>query len=160
ASNLIRKGEVHADVVTLSFQHENSADAPFYDAVERHCQTRGIHVSTGVYPFLTETHTGGASPAFWEPLHAHNATIANQLDAKSYVTGLMGDLVMGNWWDDSEQVAKALRHGKIWRAVGESLEWSKVLRIPIYSVLWKALVAGLPTYLSRPHLTSCNSTSD
>jgi asparagine synthase (glutamine-hydrolysing) len=149
ASRLIRAGGVTAPrLVTLSYEHQDSRDTPFYAAVEKFCQVESIHVPTAAHPFLTETHTGGASPAFWERLHINAAVLARQTTAKTYLTGLLGDLVMGNWWDDSDQVAGLLCGGRLGPALQEALDWSKVLRIPITWVLWRAMLSSLPPSLA------------
>jgi asparagine synthase (glutamine-hydrolysing) len=149
AADLIKRGKTATELVSLSLAHENSVDTPFYKAVELHCGIKGIHVSTNAFPFLCDCHPGQSSPEFWDRLHTHNATLARENGVSTYLTGLLGDLVMGNWWDDSEQVAGALRRGNIRSAVQESLAWSKSLRVPIYSVLWRGLISSLPARLSR-----------
>ncbi len=150
ASHLIRRGGPNASrVITLSFQHEGSLDERFYKAVEKWCEVGSIHVSTAAHPYLTEDQTGETLPAFWESLLRHAATSADRLRAETYMTGKLGDLIMGNWWDDSAQVAGLLREGHIALALQQSLSWSKVLRIPIYWVLWRACLASLPPSLAR-----------
>ena len=54
---------------------------------------------------------------------------------------------MGNWFDDSLQVAASLRRLRIGKAWNESLAWSKILRRPVYSILWQGFRAGLPSSL-------------
>lgn len=148
-SHLLRSGDVRTPrLVTLSYEHEGSRDTSFYTAVEKFCNLDSIHVSTAGYPFLTESQTGGVMPAFWEQMHTHAATLARQTGAKTYLTGQLGDLVMGNWWDDSEQVAGLLRTGRVGPALKQALSWSQVLRIPIYPILWKALMSSLPPSLA------------
>ena len=149
ASRLIRSGEAQSPpIATLTYEHEGSIDQPFYTAVEKHCGAEAIHVSTDAYPFLTETNTGGAAPAFWETLNTHVAAIAREAGATTYCTGRTGDLLMGNLWDDSDQVAGLLRKGMIVAALKESLAWSKALRIPIYWVLWRAFLTALPPWVA------------
>ena len=149
ASQLIRSGEVKTPpLATLTYERRDSIDEPFYTAVEKRCGVQGIHVPTGAYPFLTETHTGGAAPAFWETLNTHIASLAHEIRATTYCTGRTGDLIMGNLWDASDQVAGLLRNGMLGAALKESLAWSKVLRIPIYWVLWKAFLTALPPSLA------------
>ena len=149
ASRLIRTGDVQsAPIATLTYEHQGSIDEPFYTAVEKYCGVEAIHVPTGAYPFLNETNTGGAAPAFWETLNTHVAAIAREAGASTYCTGRTGDLIMGNWWDDSDQVAGLLRNGLIGAALKESLAWSKGIRIPVYWVLWKAFLTALPPSLA------------
>ena len=149
ASHLIRTGDVKAPrLVTLSYEHQGSRDTPFCAAVEEFCKNESIHVPTAAHPFLTENNTGGAMPAFWEKLHSNAAALALQTGAKTYLTGQLGDLVMGNWWDDSDQVAGLLCGGRIGPALKDALDWSKMLRIPIAWVLWRALLSSLPSSLA------------
>lgn len=145
AAELIRSGEIKAEQPTaLSFEHDGSLDKPFYKAVAQFCGVDSIHLSTATYPFLTDTDAGGTQPAFWGPLQSHTAAIARQIDATTYMTGQLGDTIMGNWWDDSDQVAGLLRNAHIGSALEQALAWSKVLRIPIAWVLWRAFLSSLP----------------
>ena len=149
ASELMRSGAVKTPrVVTLTRERHGSLDEPFYTAVEKHCAFENIHLSTDDYPFLTEAEPGGAQPAVWETLHRQIAAISRQVGASTYCTGQAGDLLMGNWWDDSDQVAGLLRDGRIGSALRESLSWSKVMRVPIYGVLWRAILLNLPPSLA------------
>jgi asparagine synthase (glutamine-hydrolysing) len=105
-SHLIQSGEAAAPrFFTVSYEHPGSVDARFYKTIERHCGVEGVHVPTSDYPFVTETDTGGALPAFWGPLHTQVGSIANGLGAETYLTGRMGDLIIDNWVDYSDEVA-------------------------------------------------------
>lgn len=145
ARDLIRKGEVSApQLVTLTFEHPGSLDAPFYKAVERYCGVQSVHTPAVAVPLLTRTNTGVASPAFSETLHERASSVAREVGAQTYLSGRLGDLIMGNWWDDSDQVAGLLRNGRIGMAFSDALRWSKLLRIPVAWVLWRACLASLP----------------
>ena len=146
ASHLVRTGECGAArIVTLSFEHEGSIDRPFYTALEEFCGVQGIHLPTADFPFLTEAEPGEALPAFWTALLKRVSALAREMRAASYLTGLLGDAIMGNWSDDSEQVAGLLRRGRIGAALAQSLAWSKAARVPVLWILWRALQASLPT---------------
>ena len=69
---------------------------------------------------------------------------ARQIGASAFLTGQCGDLVMGNWFDDSLQVAAPLRSGRLGSAMKDALAWSKVLRVPVTWILMRALRASLP----------------
>src|SRR5579863_2414217 len=87
ASHLMRNAEVEAPrLVTLSYEHAGSRDARFCSAMEEFCKVESIHVSTAAYAYLTETHTGGAAPVFWEQLHIQAAALARQAGARTYCT--------------------------------------------------------------------------
>jgi hypothetical protein len=91
---------------------------------------------------------GTAAPEAFQPLRASIAAIARELGASTILTGQIGDLVMGNWFNDSLQVARSLRSFRFGRACEEALAWSKLLRLPIYRVLWHAFQASLPPALT------------
>ena len=148
AADLIRSGKANPEVfTTLTVEHDGSRDTPFYTAMEQFCGFESLHVPAADYPFLTETDTGAAAPAFWAPLQKHTAGLARAIGATTYVTGKLGDDVMGNWWDDSEQVAGLLRDGRLGAAAAETFAWSKALRIPAAWILWRAVRASLPVSL-------------
>lgn len=145
ASHLMRKGlAAESRMVTLSVEQPGSVDAPFRAAVEKFCGFESIHVAAADYPFLSETETGGAAPALGERIQTHHGETARRVGAQTYLTGRLGDLVTGNLWDDSDQVAGLLRRGQVAAALRQSLAWSKILRIPIWWVLGRAIRSNLP----------------
>jgi asparagine synthase (glutamine-hydrolysing) len=148
ANHLIQSGAVRASSLTgVSFVWRNSLDEPFIREVESHCGIGGVHISTHDVPLIAETQAGNAMPEPVQPLRASVAATARRLGARTILTGQNGDLMMGNWFDDSLQVAAPLRHLRIGRACEEALAWSKILRLPIYRVLWRGLQAALPPAL-------------
>jgi asparagine synthase (glutamine-hydrolysing) len=148
AAELVRIGAVEPKrLVTLSFEHAGSLDQPFYTAVEQFHGLESVHLPTADYPFLQETEAGGALPEFWGPLHKHIAETARQLGTTTYLTGLLGDNMMANWRDDSEQVAGLLYDFRLGSACKQAFAWSKVLRIPIAWILGRALLSNLPLWL-------------
>jgi asparagine synthase (glutamine-hydrolysing) len=145
ASQLIRSAAVAApSLTTISYVHRDSLDLPFIDEIETFCGIDGVHLSTHEDRLISETEVGNAMPECWAPVHRSVANVAERLGAKALLTGQNGDLVMGNWFDDSLQVAAALRRGHLRRAFDEALAWSKVLRIPLGRILWRAAQASLP----------------
>jgi asparagine synthase (glutamine-hydrolysing) len=149
ANNLIRTGAVGASrLVGVSYIWRNSLDEPFIREVESFCGIEGVHVSTHDDPLISETQPGSARPEAFEPLRTSVSAAAGRLGARVFLTGMNGDLMMGNWFDDSLQVAASLRSFRIGRACGEALAWSKILGLPIAWVLWRALRAALPPALA------------
>src|SRR5689334_5774921 len=117
ANVLVRNGEVSAPHVTgLSYTWPNSLDEPFIHEVESHCGIDGVHISTHDVPLATETQAGYTIPEPFEPLRKSVAAVARRQNAKTILTGQNGDLMMGNWFDDSLQVARSLRRFRIDRA--------------------------------------------
>jgi hypothetical protein len=87
-------------------------------------------------------------PEPFQPVRTSVVAIADALGAKTILTGQNGDLVSGNWFDDSLQVAASLRRFRFGRACEEALAWSKIVGRPVYRVLWRALRAALPPVFS------------
>ena len=149
AQHLIRSGAVNASrLETVSFTWQNSLDEPFIREVESHCGIAGARISTHDVPLLAEGQVSGAMPEAFQALLGRVATTASEFGAGTILTGQNGDLIMGNWFDDSLQVAGSLRRFQFGRAVAEALAWSKILRLPIYQILWHATQAALPPSLT------------
>lgn len=149
ANHLIRSGAVSAPrLESVSFTWQNSLDEPFIREVEAHCGIEGTLISTHDAPVIAETQVTGAMPEAFQAILTSVAKTAKQADARTILTGQNGDLLMGNWFDDSLQVAAPLRRFQIGRAFSEALEWSKILRRPVYQVLWHAAQAALPPSLT------------
>ena len=149
ANDLIRSGAVSAPRLNgVSFVWRNSLDEPFIREVESHCRIEGVHISTHDVPLATEAQVGHAMPEAFEPLRTSVAATARKFGAKTILTGQNGDLAMGNWFDDSLQVAASLRRLRIGKACEETLAWSKILRRPVHQIIWRALQAALPPTLA------------
>jgi asparagine synthase (glutamine-hydrolysing) len=145
ANHLIRSGAVSATQLTsVGFVWQNCLDEPFIREVESHCGIEGVRISTHDVPLLSKTQAGNAMPEAFQPLRTAQAATARHFGATTILTGQNGDLMMGNWIDDSLQVAASLHSFRIARACEEALAWSKIVRRPIYQVLWQAAQAALP----------------
>jgi asparagine synthase (glutamine-hydrolysing) len=153
ATDLMRRGAVPATGLTgVSFVWDNSLDVPFIRDVAAHCGIECLEIPTQKVPIIDERQVGEVMPEPFQPLRRSIATIARQLNAKTILTGQAGDLMMGNWFDDSLQVAKSLRSFRFDRAFVEALAWSKLLRVPIYKIGWQAIKACLPPSFSPSQL--------
>lgn len=145
ANHLIRSGAVPAkSLASVSYVWQNSLDEPFIREMESFCGIKGVHISTHETPLLSKTHAGSAQPEILQPLRQEVGFLSRQLRAKVLLTGMTGDLMMGNWFDDSLQVSASLRRFRFGEACNDALRWSKILRLPVYRVLWQAMCAGLP----------------
>ena len=98
--------------VTLTFERRDSLESALYQAVEAACATESVHLSTAEHFFLTKWNVGDGMPAFWDQLHTAVAQVARRTGARTVLTGALGDLIMGNWWDDSGQISGLLRTGR------------------------------------------------
>ena len=149
ANHLMQGGAVRASRLgTVSFTWQNSLDEPFIRAVESHCGIHGARISTHDVPVITEAQISGAMPDAFQSLFTSIAGTASQLGAGIILTGQNGDLLMGNWFDDSLQVAASLRRFQLGRAFEEAVAWSKILRLPVHRILWRAAQASLPPSLT------------
>ncbi len=144
ANQLVTRRRVEApELITLSYRQHGSTDPKFYQAIERSCGLQGIHLETSEHPFLTPALAGRAQPVFWEPRFQEVSRRMAAAGANVLLTGQLGDLVMGNWMDDSEQAGDYLRERKIAQALRETLAWSQALGTTIYPLLWRALRAAI-----------------
>ena len=158
AQHLIGSGTVNARRLgTVSFTWQNSLDEPFIREVESHCGIEGARISTHDVPLLTEMEASGAMPEAFQALLSSVSKTASQLGARTILTGQNGDLLTGNWYDDSLQVAASLRRLQITSSFKEALAWSKLLRLSVYRILWRAAQAALPPSLTP---AAIYSTSD
>jgi asparagine synthase (glutamine-hydrolysing) len=153
ATDLMRAGAVPASRLTgTSFVWDNSLDIPFIREVASHCGIECVDIPAQRVPIITAGQVGDARPEPFQPLRESIATLAHELKAKTILTGQAGDLMMGNWFDDSLQVARSLRSFRLDRVCSEALAWSKLLRLPVYKICWQAIKAALPPALSPAQL--------
>jgi asparagine synthase (glutamine-hydrolysing) len=149
ANHLMRSGAAGPPhIASVSYLWRNSLDEPFIREVESFCGIEGFHISTHDHPLISKTQVGKAMPEAFDPLRTSVAAVARRLGATVFLTGMSGDLMMGNFFDDSLQVAASLRRLRVGRACKEALAWSKVLGLPISWVLWRAFRAALPPALA------------
>src|ERR1019366_6424758 len=127
------------ELITLSYTHEGSTDEKYFRAVERACNLSGIHLQLEKLPFAAPNQAGGAAPAWWEPRFRKLARLMKGFGSSVFLTGQLGDFIMGNVVDDSDQVADYLQQHRFLQAAREAFSWSQSLRVPIYSILWRAL---------------------
>ena len=146
ANRLMRSDAVPARSLTgVSYVWKDSLDEPFIHEMESFCGIKSIHISTGDAPLISKRDVGNAQPEMRQPLWRAVASLSRQLGAAVLLTGQNGDLMMGNWYDDSLQLSGSLRRFRLGRAFQEAVEWSKILRLPVYRVLWRATCAALPS---------------
>ncbi len=149
ANHLMRSCAVPASSLTsVSYVWRDSLDEPFIREMESFCGIKGVHISTQNAPLISETDIGNAQPEILQPLRRSVGLLSRQLMAKVLLTGQNGDLVMGNWFDDSLQLSGSLRRCRLGRACKEAVEWSKILRLPVYRIFWQAACAALPSALA------------
>jgi asparagine synthase (glutamine-hydrolysing) len=144
------------ELITLSYTHEGSTDEKYFLTVERAWNLTGIHLQLEEHPFAAANRAGGAVPAWWEPRFRETARLMESLGSSVYMTGQLGDFIMGNLVDDSDQVADYLRQHRFLQAAREAFSWSQSLRVPIYSILWRALRTNYSSWAAPSVTTTCD----
>jgi asparagine synthase (glutamine-hydrolysing) len=132
----------YPDLVTFSYVCDNSTDRKYRELVEQSCTAHSVHFPIEKFPFVAPHQVGKASPAWWEPRFRALARQMSTLGSSVILTGQLGDLIMGNIVDDSGQVADYIQEYQFMQAAREAFAWSQTLRVPIYSILWRALRAN------------------
>lgn len=147
AVDLIRRGDVGASALTaISYVHQGSRDVPFIGKVEEHCDLRGVRVSVDDVPLFAESDILGALPHSRSRLQQSAAALARDAGATTFLTGQAGDQVTGNWLDDSLQIVRALRRGRLLEASRDALAWSRTAGVPAAWILSRASRASLPYF--------------
>jgi asparagine synthase (glutamine-hydrolysing) len=160
ATDLMPRGALPATRITgVSIVWPDSLDVPFIRDVTSHCGIERLDISAHEVPIIAERQVGNVMPEPFQPLRQSIAAIARKLNAKTILTGQAGDLMMGNWFDDSLQVARLMRSFRLDRAFVEALAWSKLLRLPIYRIIWRSIQAALPPALSKTQIYSASDGS-
>jgi asparagine synthase (glutamine-hydrolysing) len=145
AHRLIANGQVAAPkAVTLTYRHPGSSDERFYRLMERFLGTDSIHLDTGQFPFLPRSSPAGSAPQWWRTRHTEVARLLREAVGDVLLTGQLGDLVMANWVDDSDQVGDLIRSGSFYRAIRSSIEWAMTTQQPAYSILRRAIEVNIP----------------
>ena len=145
AADLIRRGDVAASGLTpISYVHRGSRDAPFIRKVEEHCDLRSVRLSVDDIPLFAESDIFGALPHGRSRLQQSAAAVARHAGATAFLTGQAGDQLTGNWLDDSLQVVRPLRRGRLFEASRDALAWSRATGVPAGWILSRASRAALP----------------
>jgi len=131
-------------ITTLSFGPAGHPDEKFFRIVQQFCEMPSRYIDTDDFPFLLPEQMHDAVPAPWgalfDELHRH----VNDVGARTYMTGQGGDLLMGNFQDDCEQLAAPLRVLQWKASFREAIGWSKATRLPVGRILWRGILASTP----------------
>jgi asparagine synthase (glutamine-hydrolysing) len=130
------------ELMTVSYLREGSTDERYIKVMERACGFEAVHLPVEDLPFVTPDQAGKAAPAWWEPRFREVGNLMRSLGSAVLLTGQFGDFIMANSVDDCEQVADHLQQHRYAQAIREALAWSDSMRVPIYTVLWRALRTG------------------
>jgi asparagine synthase (glutamine-hydrolysing) len=123
----------------FTYTHQGAADEKYVRVVERARNLSSIRLNLEEYPFVALDRAGDAAPAWWATRFAELRRRFAEMGAGVFLTGQLGDFVMGNMLDDSEQAVDYLRGGHWVKAAQEAYAWSCALRVPVYPLFWRAL---------------------
>jgi asparagine synthase (glutamine-hydrolysing) len=134
ADQLIESGATsRKQLVTFSLLDPDMDDERYIQVVEQYCRIEGIHV-----PFAQLWSLDAPSspmPVRSDLLRRDLGEALRGRNVRSHLTGVGGDLVMGNILEDTDQLADAFQQGAWLRLWKEAYGWSRVLRIPIWLTL-------------------------
>jgi len=125
--------------VTFTYTHEGAPDEKYVKIVERARGMSSIRLDLEAYPYVAADDPGDGSPAWWGPRLQELKRRLAAIGSGVFLTGQLGDFIMGNMLDDSEQAVDHLLQGRLRDALGEVYAWSHALQVPIYPLLWRTV---------------------
>jgi len=126
-------------LVTFSYTYEGCRDERFFRLLEQERKLSSVHFDLEKAPFVTANQAGNSAPGWWEPLFAELSREMNRIGSTVLLTGQLGDFVMGNTPDDSDQVIDYLEQRQYRQAIREAVAWGNSLEAPVYPILWRAV---------------------
>jgi asparagine synthase (glutamine-hydrolysing) len=120
-------------LTTLSLIDPDMDDERYIRVVEEHCRIVGIHARFSQLWSLDVPSSPMPSRTDLLRRDIGEALLCKAI--RSHLTGLGGDLVMGNILEDTDQLADAFRDRNLVRLLREAYAWGRVLRIPIWLTL-------------------------
>jgi asparagine synthase (glutamine-hydrolysing) len=140
AKDLIQSGEVTAaGLITLSYDNEFSSDAGFIRKIEGSCGFPAHHYRLDETSFASASSVGGSFPVWWDTRNRTIGHWASGMGASTILTGQLGDLVAGNWFEGNEHVADDLSHRRFGAALRNTIGWGRTQRQPVYHILSRAI---------------------
>jgi asparagine synthase (glutamine-hydrolysing) len=143
AHDLIETGATsRKTLITFSFLDPDMDDERYIQIVEQYCRIEGIHLPFA-HLWSLDAPTS-PMPIRSDLLRRGPGDALSTRSVRSHLTGLGGDLAMGNVLEDTDQLADALQQGAWLRLLKDAYAWSRVLRVPI----WLTLKLGIIPLLS------------
>lgn len=125
-------------LIAVSYRERDSNDGRFISAMERALGVSSLHMDLAPGSFVSADAVGDAQPSWWEPRLNNLALRMRSICSEVLLSGCLGDLVMGNWFEGTEQVAASMAKGSLGDAMKRAFAWSCCQRQPVYGVLWRA----------------------
>jgi asparagine synthase (glutamine-hydrolysing) len=134
ARHLIESGATSSKpLATFSLMDPDMDDIKYIEIVEQYCLTDPIHLP---YTKLWSLDVPSSPmPARSDLLRLDPGQALQNKHVRSHLTGSAGDTVMGNFLDDTDQLADSFQQGAWVRLFKETYAWSRVLRIPFWLTL-------------------------
>lgn len=126
-------------LTVFSYHHPGTADEKFIRAVHEGRQHTAVDLQLNDRSFASQRCVGKSAPHWWQPRLEEVGQAMRRAGAQTLLTGQLGDLIMSNWADDSEQVADRIAEHRYSDAVQQAISWSRSLERPVYSILWNAM---------------------
>lgn len=130
--------ETRSKLIALSYSERDSNDGKFIKAVETALDFSSIHLELGPGSVVSADAVGDAQPSWWEPRLKEITRQMRRIDSNVLLSGCLGDLVMGNWFEGTEQIAVSMAKGHIRESMKRAFAWSRCQRQPVYGLLWRA----------------------
>jgi asparagine synthase (glutamine-hydrolysing) len=145
ARRLMAEDRVSSTKLTaVRYCDPGSRDERFARLVMQECGLESEDLDVRDYPFVTAESPGDSAPSWWTSRNAELGRRMTAAGSTTLFTGRTGDLLMGNWHDESDRVADLLRQGALGRACVEAHDWSRALGLPVYRILWRAFRLNVP----------------
>jgi asparagine synthase (glutamine-hydrolysing) len=168
AARLVRNRQVAATgVTTMSYVFPSSADARFIRIATDALAVTNTQIPLSGAPLYGTSTPAELLPTPSSPIHVAASAVAQQAGASGVLTGQLGDLVCGNFLDDSLQLTTALRRGRLADALTAGFAWSRATGTPVLRIVANAVRQGLAggragaagvggdtQHLARPELLS------
>jgi asparagine synthase (glutamine-hydrolysing) len=126
-------------LITLSYRDSGSHDREFMREVRAVCSADSVEFDLEATSAAAIGSVGSGQPLLWVPRFAEVSRWMRSVGSSVLLSGRLGDLVMGNWFDGSEQVGQRLYDWRISDAIRMSFAWSQILNQPAPAILWNAV---------------------
>ncbi len=142
AAMLQKRVASNSTLTTVSYNEPDSGDTPFMRLIEEQCNLPSLRFSIEDCPPMASGQMGVGMPELWHPRFSAIEECARSLRASVLLTGQLGDIIMSNFADDSEQAADRFCSFDVVNGFRSAFEWSYALGKPVYPILGAALEAA------------------
>lgn len=139
ASHLIKTGAASPKrLITFSYIDPSMDDERYIAIVGQHCGLEGFRKE--VNPWWSLSAPSSLMPVTTAQATDERRQIFELNSVRANLTGKGGDVTMGNVLHDTDQLADDLRRGAWLDLLKNAYAWSRVIRVPIWSILRLATI--------------------